>query len=108
MSTNPGTGADILTEAHQLITGARNQSYGKATDDYAKVIKMFEVLTGIQLSYAEALLFMVSVKLARLSTNLERNQLHHDSLLDALGYLALLNVVNQELPASKLVTDRPI
>jgi hypothetical protein len=105
---NAGIGADILTEAHQIITGARNQSYGKVTDAYAKVIKMFEVLTGIQLSYADALLFMVSVKLARLSTNLERNQLHHDSLLDALGYLALLNVANQELPANKLVTDRTI
>jgi hypothetical protein len=105
---NTGIGANILTEAHEIITGARNQSYGKVTDDYTKVIKIFQVLTGIELSYADALLFMVSVKLARLSTNLERNQLHHDSLLDALGYLALLNVANQELPANKLVTDRPI
>jgi len=105
---NTGIGANILTEAHEIITGARNQSYGKVTDDYTKVIKIFQVLTGIELSYADALLFMVSVKLARLATNLERNQLHHDSLLDALGYLALLNVANQELPANKLVTDRPI
>ena len=105
---NTGIGANILTEAHEIITGARNQSYGKVTDDYTKVIKIFQVLTGIELFYADALLFMVSVKLARLATNLERNQLHHDNLLDALGYLALLNVANQELPANKLVTDRPI
>jgi len=35
---------------------------------------------------------MVSVKLARLRTNLENDTIHHDSLVDALGYLTCLNM----------------
>ena len=52
-------GADILLEAHLLVTGARQDSYGNVTEDYSKVIAIFEGLTGIKLSIADALLFMV-------------------------------------------------
>lgn len=102
---NAGVGADILLQAHHTITGPRNETYGKVTDDYAKVINIFEGITGKRLSLSDALLFMVSVKLARLSTNLEHNRLHHDSLLDALGYLALLNVARDELPYFQTISD---
>ena len=50
-------GADILLEAHLLVTGARQDSYGNVTEDYGKVIAIFEGLTGIKLSLADALLF---------------------------------------------------
>ena len=30
-------GADILLEAHQLVTGPRNDTYGNVVDDYSKV-----------------------------------------------------------------------
>ncbi len=36
-----GVGADILIEAHQLITGPRNDTYGDVVDDYSKVIDIF-------------------------------------------------------------------
>jgi hypothetical protein len=55
---------------------------------------------------SDALLFMVSVKMARLRTNLEKNRLHHDSLLDALGYLALLNQAYEELPFPQTVANK--
>ena len=99
-------GADILLEAHQLVTGARQDTYGKVTEDYAKVVDIFEALTGTRLSIADALLFMVSVKLARLRTNLDKNRLHHDSLLDALGYLGLLNQAYNDLPFPRTVAER--
>ena len=35
-------GADILLEAHQLVTGARQDSYGNETEDYSKVIAINE------------------------------------------------------------------
>ena len=38
-------GADILLEAHQLVTGARQASYGNVTEDYSKVITIFEGFT---------------------------------------------------------------
>ena len=105
MQSQPN-GADILTEAHKIITKDRNSLYGPVTEDYAKVIKIFAGITSIQLSMADALLFMVSVKLARLSTNLEHNRLHYDTLLDTLGYLALLNVAKDELPFPQTISDR--
>ena len=91
-------GADILLEAHQLVTGPRNNDYGNVVDDYSKVIQIFEGLTGIRMSMSDALLFMVSVKMARLRTNLEKNRLHHDTLADAIGYLGLLNQAYNDLP----------
>jgi len=103
---NIGVGADILIEAHQLVTGPRNDTYGDVVDDYSKVIDIFHGLTGIRLSLADALLFMVSVKMARLRTNLDRNRLHHDSLLDAIGYLGLLNQAYQDLPFPRTVAER--
>ena len=99
-------GADILLEAHQLVTGARQDSYGNVTEDYSKVIAIFEGLTGIRLSIADALLFMVSVKLARLRTNLDKNRLHHDSLLDTLGYLGLPNQAYNDLPFPRTVGEK--
>jgi len=99
-------GADILLEAHRIVTGPRNNDYGNVVDDYSKVIQIFEGFTGIKLSISDALLFMVSVKMARLRTNLDKNRLHHDSLLDALGYLGLLNQAYNDLPYPRTVAER--
>ena len=99
-------GADILLEAHLLVTGARQASYGTVVEDYRKVITIFEGLTGIKLSIADALLFMVSVKMARLRTNLDKNRLHHASLVDARGYLGLLNQAYNDLPFPRTVAER--
>ena len=85
-------GSEILLEAHRLVNGPRQQDYGHPADDYQKVSDIFYSITGIDLSVSEAILFMVSVKLARLRTNLENDTIHHDSLVDALGYLTCLNM----------------
>jgi hypothetical protein len=85
-------GSEILLEAHRLVNGPRQNDYGHPADDYRKVSDIFYSITGINLSVSEAILFMVSVKLARLRTNLENDIIHHDSLVDALGYLACLNM----------------
>ena len=85
-------GSEILLEAHRLVNGPRQKDYGHPADDYQKVSDIFYSITGIDLSVSEAILFMVSVKLARLRTNLENDTIHHDSLVDAMGYLACLNM----------------
>ena len=89
------SGSEILLEAHRLVNGPRQKDYGHPADDYQKVSDIFYSITGIDLSVSEAILFMVSVKLARLRTNLENDTIHHDSLVDALGYLACLNMAAQ-------------
>jgi hypothetical protein len=79
----------ILVDASQIINKDRNATYGHVVQDYEKVRTIFHALTGIQLDLHQCLLFMASVKLARLKTNLEREVLHKDSLTDLIGYLAL-------------------
>lgn len=83
-------GADILLDAYDLVVGDRQATYAHPTDDYTKVCEIFHALTGVKLSVTEALLFMVSVKFARLRTNLDKDILHRDSVVDAAGYLACL------------------
>lgn len=96
---DPLAGADILTEAHNLITGARQNAYGHPKDDYAKVLRIFQSLTGIRLAYSDAIFFMVSVKLARLVTNLEAGKFHRDSIVDAAGYLGVMAMIDAALQA---------
>jgi hypothetical protein len=92
---NHDNGADVLLEAHQLVTGPRQETYSHPYDDYTKVVAIFHALTGVDLSLDQALLFMVSVKMARLRTNLAAGNLHRDSLVDAAGYLACLAMVDK-------------
>lgn len=88
--------ADILREAHALITGPRQQQYAHPIDDYGKVVDIFFGLTGIKLSIQQGLCFMLAVKMARLRTAHDRGEQHYDSLLDAIGYLGCLNMVWDE------------
>lgn len=90
------TGADILLEAHHLITGDRNKEYSHPIDDYQKVTSLFLSMTGIDLSVPQAILFMLAIKLARLRSNLEKGILHHDSVVDAAGYLGCLAIVHYD------------
>jgi hypothetical protein len=92
---DPMAGADILTEAHHLITGPRQAAYSHPHDDYTKVRNIYQAMTGISLTVEQAILFMVAVKLARLNTTLQHGRLHHDSLVDTAGYLGCLNMAHQ-------------
>lgn len=91
----PTPGTEILLHAHRIVNRDRQNTYGHPQDDYTSVIEIYEAVTGIRLNINQALLFMVSVKLARLRTNLEQGNLHYDTLLDAIGYLTCINMVHQ-------------
>jgi hypothetical protein len=90
----PTPGTEILQEAYKIVNQDRQNTYGHPKDDYTKVINIYQTLTGKELTINDAILFMVSVKLARLRTNLEAGQLHHDTLLDTIGYLTCLNMIH--------------
>lgn len=85
----------VLLNASIIINNDRNNTYGHVVDDYNKVRTIFYGLTGIELDLHQCLMFMASVKLARLRTNLERDILHKDSLTDLIGYLALQAEITQ-------------
>lgn len=86
---------NVLLNASIIINNDRNNTYGHVVDDYNKVRNIFYALTGIELDLHECLMFMASVKLARIRTNLERDILHKDSLTDLIGYLALQAEITQ-------------
>ncbi len=92
---DPMRGSEILSEAHELITGPRQAAYSHPFDDYYKVKEIFFAMTGIMMSVEQAVLFMVAVKLARLNTNLDRGRWHRDSIVDAAGYLGCLSMVHE-------------
>lgn len=94
----------ILQEAHRLITGERNKTYGKAIDDYTRVGKVFCALTGINLTPAQCVMFMVVLKQCRLVVNLEKQLWHRDSAVDVGGYLGCLETVVKALQE----VDKPL
>jgi len=75
----------ILETAISLITGDRHNSYGEASAHFAEVAKVWSVVLGQEVSSADVLLCMVSLKLVRLSGD----PTHLDSWIDLAGYSGL-------------------
>lgn len=90
-------GSEILTEAHSLVNGPRQDAYSHPYDDYTKVKELFFIMTGIQMTTQHAVTFMICVKLARMATNMQRGDWHRDSVVDAAGYLACLSMVHEHV-----------
>lgn len=93
MESNTTAGAEIVREAHELITGARQNSYSHPSEDYRRTASIFNAITGHNLSTEEAILFMVAVKLSRIAHELHANLDIPDNTRDAIGYLGCLNMV---------------
>jgi hypothetical protein len=87
-------GAEVLLEAHNLITGDRHSAYAHPLEDYTQTRDIFEALTGIRMSVEQAILFMVSVKLSRLRTAMSEGRWAHDTVVDTAGYIGCLSMVN--------------
>jgi hypothetical protein len=87
-------GAEVLLEAHSLITGDRHDAYAHPLEDYTQTRDIFRALTGIDMTVEQAILFMVSVKLSRLRTALDEGRWAHDTVVDTAGYIGCLSMVN--------------
>lgn len=72
----------VLQEAQRLVYGDRGRDYGHPTEDYTRTVRIFNAMTGHNLSPMEGMLFMVAVKLSRF-----KNKATRDCLVDAAGYL---------------------
>jgi hypothetical protein len=94
---NSTDGAEVLTEAYDLITGDRHDEYAHPLEDYTQTRDIFEGLTGVSLTVEQAILFMVSVKLSRLRTALEAGRWSHDTIVDTAGYIGCLAMVKEKL-----------
>ena len=78
----------ILTEAESIVNGSRNSDYG-GTEGLERIAQVASILTNIDLTAMDLALIMVSLKLVR-----ESFQHKRDNLVDACGYMELLNKLN--------------
>jgi hypothetical protein len=89
---------ELLKSAHEITHGPRGDNYGPPHEDYARVAALFRALNGGIVSHsADAALFMVCVKLARIGYNRDKHRLHVDSVRDAMGYLWVYAQCAQDL-----------
>lgn len=93
--TLSATGAEICIEAYDLITGDRNDAYDHPYLDYSKVAEIYLAIAGVNLTVQQAVLFPLAMKLARMRTNRDKGQWHHDSVVDAIGYLGCLSMIHE-------------
>ena len=75
----------ILDTARVLITGDRQDDYGSARDNFARIGKLWEQVLGTPVTPGQVGLCMALVKVARLVNSPD----HADSFIDAAGYIAL-------------------
>lgn len=76
----------ILNTAKQLISGARAQAYGDASEDFTRTGKMWAAVLGLErVTPEQVALCMALVKVGRLCATPD----HTDSWVDICGYAAL-------------------
>lgn len=96
--------SSILAKAEEIVTGDREKTYGsprKNLDTIAAYwtahLKARNILTPLSsLTFEDVALMMAALKLARLAND----PTHEDSLVDACGYLRLLDRCQQNLKDS--------
>ena len=99
---NPQAGAEVLLQAHELVTGDRQHAYSHPYDDYSRTVSIFNALKGDDVMTAEdGVLFMLCVKLSRLSHELDNGLDVPDNTVDAAGYLACLAMVRARVKTTE-------
>ncbi len=79
---------DILSEAHALVYGDRQQSYSHPLNDYTRTAKIWSAILDKEITAEQAILCMIGVKMSRLCHSLK-----HDSICDLAGYAQCLQRV---------------
>ena len=80
----------ILSEAEQLTTRDRNDSYGHPGVQFGKVAAAFNAMTGHRITGKQAITFMMILKMVRENFNPKR-----DNRVDLCGYANCLDMTQQ-------------
>lgn len=86
----PAPSQTTLGEAHDIINGARRQSYGPAKESFARIAKFWSAILGSEITSSQVALCMIAMKLSR-----ETNRPSHDNRVDICGYATLLDEMEQ-------------
>jgi hypothetical protein len=95
--TDPVDVDELLKRAHELTHGERHNTYGPPHRDYQRVAAIYNAIRGAAMTSADAALFMIAVKLARIGHNHKNELMHLDSIVDAAGYLWVYAQCAQDL-----------
>lgn len=94
MTNRETSGAEIISEAYDLITGQRQNDYNHPLIDYQRTADIYNALTGRSSMTPEmAVVFMVAMKLSRLMNEMQCSMDIPDNTRDAIGYLGCLNMI---------------
>lgn len=87
----PNVPLSVLQEAEALINGDREQDYGAVTTNFANIAKGWSVIFGCNVTPKQVGLAMAWLKIAR-----ETNKAKRDNIVDACGYLGLVEKLEKE------------
>jgi hypothetical protein len=82
---------NILEEAQSIIYGDREKTYGHPAKNLLNIAKLWSIYLGEDVSAQDVATMMVLLKIARLMNQPE----HRDSLVDSVGYLALIERIKE-------------
>lgn len=85
---------NILEEAHDLINGARHDTYGDAGDEFIRVAQVWTIYLSAreEITPEDFVNLMILLKVMR-----ARHGYHRDSYVDICGYAALAERVNNPM-----------
>lgn len=75
----------LLDEAAALTSGERNATYGEPVENHEHIARIFNAITGRNLSAREIALVHQATKLARRA----KNPRHRDSYVDGMAYTGI-------------------
>lgn len=78
----------IFDEAQNIIAGARQNEYGRADQSFTNIAKVWSAILKVDVSPEQVALCMAGLKLVRESYAHKR-----DNLVDAIGYVGLLELI---------------
>lgn len=82
----------LLKISNDLIYSERAKEYGSFKDNMTKISVIFEATSGIKLTEEQCAKSLIALKLAREGTKHKR-----DNLIDAVGYIALLDDMLEQI-----------
>lgn len=75
----------VLDEAKALTTGDRQDSYGEPVENMERIARLFNEMTGHNITGSDVAMLHVATKLARLRTSPD----HRDSVVDLAAYAGI-------------------
>jgi hypothetical protein len=82
---------NILEEAQSIIYGDREKTYGHPAKNLLNIAKLWSIYLDKEVTAQDVATMMVLLKIARLKNQPD----HRDSLVDSVGYLALIERIKE-------------